>query len=314
MISRTLIRIKAFKELYSRITTENTDIQAAERELLLSLEKTRQLYCLMWLLPAALVPVAEDKISQQMRKFKPDLGVVEINRRFASNPFSAMVKADAVFNNHCTNMGIGWAELETPLKSIYSAMVSSDFFKEYVQKESPVMEDAVALFRHVYAELLSGNTVLEDALEGECIWWADDLDYVLELILKNLGKTAKTGHIDPPVLFEKKEDEAFAKKLVGSTMVEYDDLAETVSSYMSNWDVSRVVQSDILIVSMGVAEAKTFSSIPFKVTIDEYVDIAKHYSTPKSYSFVNGVLNAILKDMHSQGKITKDPIGMVGGF
>ena len=97
-------------------------------------------------------------------------------------------------------------------------------------------------------------------------------------------------------------------------MVEYDDLAETVSSYMSNWDVSRVVQSDILIVSMGVAEAKTFSNIPFKVTIDEYVDIAKHYSTPKSYSFVNGVLNAILKDMHSQGKITKDPIGMVGGF
>lgn len=314
MISRTLIRIKAFKELYSRITTENTDIQAAERELVLSLEKTRQLYCLMWLLPSALVPVAEDKIAQQNRKFKPDFSVIEVNRKFASNPFSALVKADAVFNNHCTNMGIGWSDLETPLKSVYTAMIASDFFKEYVGKESPVMGDAVKLFRGVYSELLSGNTVLEDALEGECIWWADDLDYVLELILKELGKIAKAGHIDPPALFEKEEDEAFARKLVGSVMVEYDDLAETVSSYMSNWDVSRVVQSDILIVSMGVAEAKTFSNIPFKVTIDEYVDIAKHYSTPKSYSFVNGVLNAILKDMHSQGKITKDPIGMVGGF
>ena len=314
MISRTLIRIKAFKELYSRITTENTDVQAAERELVLSLEKTRQLYCLMLMLPAALVPVAEDKIAQQNRKFKPDFSVIEVNRKFASNPFSALVRADAVFNNHCTNMGIGWSELETPLKSVYSAMVASDFFKEYVKKESPVMEDAVRLFRGVYSELLSGNTVLEDALEGECIWWADDLDYVLEEILKNINKIAKAGHIDLPALFEKEEDEAFAKKLVGSVMVEYDDLAETVSSYMSNWDVSRVVQSDILIVSMGVAEAKTFSNIPFKVTIDEYVDIAKHYSTPKSYSFVNGVLNAILKDMHSQGKITKDPIGMVGGF
>ena len=193
-------------------------------------------------------------------------------------------------------------------------MVSSDFFKEYVGKETPGMEDAVKLFRQVYSNLLSGNSILEDALEGECIWWADDLDYVLEEILKNLGKISKAGHIDPPALFEKKEDETFARKLVGSVMVEYDDLAETVSSYMSNWDVSRVVQSDILIVSMGVAEAKTFSNIPFKVTIDEYVDLAKHYSTPKSYSFVNGVLNAILKDMHTQGKITKDPIGMVGGF
>lgn len=314
MISRTLIRIKAFKELYSRITTENTDIQAAEKELLLSLEKTRQLYCLMCLLPAALVPVAEDKISQQNRKFKPDFNVIEINRKFASNPFSALVRADAVFNNHCTNMGIGWSELETPLKSIYSAMVSSDFFKEYVGKESPSMEDSVKLFRHIYSELLSGNSILEDALEGECIWWADDLDYVLEAILKNLSQISRAGHIDPPVLFAKKEDETFARKLVGRVMVEYDDLAETVSAYMSNWDVSRVVQSDILIVSMGVAEAEAFSSIPFKVTIDEYVDIAKHYSTPKSYSFVNGVLNAILKDMHSQGKITKDPIGMVGGF
>ena len=314
MISRTLIRTKAFKELYSRITTEDTNVKAAERELMLSLDKTRQLYCLMWMLPSALVPVAEDRIAQQNRKFKPDFSVIEINRKFASNAFSALVRSDAAFNNLCTNMGIGWADLETPLKSVYSAMVESDFFKEYVQKEKPLMPDAVKLFRNIYSELLSGNTVLEDALENECIWWADDLDYVLEQILKNLNSTAKAGHITVPELFADKADEAFARKLVGSVIVEYDDLAETVSSYMSNWDVSRVVQSDMLIASMGLAEAKNFPDIPFKVTIDEYVELAKHYSTPKSYSFVNGLLNTILKDLHSQGKITKNPAGMVGGF
>ena len=124
MISRTLIRIKAFKELYSRITTENTNIEAAEKELILSLEKTRQLYCLMCLLPAALVPVAEDKISQQNRKFKPDFSVIEINRKFANNPFSALVKADAPFNNLCTNMGIGWADLDTPRWSLQTSSKS----------------------------------------------------------------------------------------------------------------------------------------------------------------------------------------------
>lgn len=314
MISRTLIRIKAFKELYSRIATENTDTAPAEKELMLSLEKTLQLYCLMALLPAALVPVAEDKISQQNRKFKPDFSVIELNRKFIANPLSAMVKADSAFCNFCTNLGIGWANLETPLKSIYSAMVSSDWFKKYLEIESPRMEDAVALFSRVYSETVLSSEILEDALEGECIWWADDLDYVVSVILKNLKSMAKAGHIDPPALFDKPEDEIFARKLVGCVLVEYDDLAETVSSYMSNWDVSRVVQSDILIAAMGLAEAKTFKDIPFKVTIDEYVDIAKHFSTPKSYSFVNGLLNAILKDLYSQGKITKNPAGLVGGF
>ena len=314
MISRTLIRIKAFKELYSRIATENTDTAPAEKELMLSLEKTRQLYCLMALLPAALVPVAEDKISQQDRKFKPDFSVIEMNRKFIANPLSAMVKADSAFCNYCKNLGIGWANLETPLKSIYSAMVSSDWFKKYLEIESPRMEDAVALFSRVYSETVLSSEILEDALESECIWWADDLDYVVAQILKNLKSMAKAGHIDPPALFDKPEDETFARKLVGCVLVEYDDLAETVSSYMSNWDVSRVVQSDILIAAMGLAEAKTFKDIPFKVTIDEYVDLAKHFSTPKSYSFVNGLLNAILKDLYSQGKITKNPAGMVGGF
>ena len=314
MISRTLIRTKAFKELYSRITTENTDTSAAENELMQSLEMTRRLYCLMALLPSAMIPVAEDKISQQMRKFRPDLAIVEQNRKFAGNAISALVKNDAEFNNWCTNSGISWSNLETPLKSIYSAMVSSEFFKEYVQKERPLMDDALKLFRHIYSELLSGNEVLEDALESECIWWADDLDYVLEQILKKLHGIASSGKVAAPELFEDEADKEFARKLTGTVIVEYDDLAETVSSYMANWDVSRVVQSDILLVAMGLAEAKTFRNIPFKVTIDEYVELAKHYSTPKSYSFVNGLLNTILKDEYSKGNITKDPAGMVGGF
>ncbi|MBR4801650.1 MAG: transcription antitermination protein NusB [Bacteroidales bacterium] len=314
MISRTLIRTKAFKELYSRITTENTDTSAAEKELMQSLEMTRRLYCLMALLPSAMIPVAEDKISQQMRKFKPDLSIVEQNRKFADNAFSALIKADAEFNNWCTNSGISWSNLETPLKSVYSAMVSSRFFKGFVRRKTPVLADALNLFRHVYSSLLSGNSVLEDALESECIWWADDLDYVLEQILKNLKGIAASGYVAVPELFEEEADKEFARKLVGSVIVEYDDLAETVTSYMSNWDVARVVQSDILLVAMGLAEAKTFRNIPFKVTIDEYVELAKHYSTPKSYSFVNGLLNTILKDEYSKGNITKDPAGMVGGF
>ena len=314
MISRTLIRIKAFKELYSRVTTGSSDTKAAEAELMQAFVQTQRLWGLMALLPSALAMVAEDKVNTQMRKFNPDKQIIEQNTRFASNALSSIVKADSVFVNWCSNQGISWMDFETPLKSIYSSVVSKDYFQDFAVKENPSAEDAVKLFRHIYSEELSGNEVLEDALESSNIWWTEDLEYVINKILEKLSSVVSLGRVEIPQIFEEEEDEAFAKKLVGTVLLNFDDLAETISSYMKNWEVGRVVQSDILIVAMGVAEAQTFSSIPVKVTINEYVELSKNFSTPKSYSFVNGLLNTILKDMISDGRIKKDPRGMVGGL
>ena len=136
----------------------------------------------------------------------------------------------------------------------------------------------------------------------------------MHYLLDQLNRIVKDLHITLPELFENKEDSVFAKKLPGVVMVDYDDLAETVSSYMQNWDVERVVQSDILLVVMGIAEAITFKDIPLKVTIDEYVEISKYYSTPKSYVFVNGLLHTILKQLTVEGKIEKNPRGLIGGL
>lgn len=314
MISRSLIRIKAFKELYSRITVGSGDIVAAEKELLLSLDKTRQLYCLMALLPYSLSVLALDKVHTQERKYSPDIKAIEQNSKFAKNAFSELVRTDSAFLNYCSNASITWNDFETPLKGIYSSMVSKEYFRHYLENPSPSMKDAVELFRHIYSEEVCTSSVLEDALETYCIWWADDLEYVVHYLLGQLNRIVKDLHITLPELFENKEDSVFAKKLPGVVMVDYDDLAETVSSYMQNWDVERVVQSDILLVAMGIAEAITFKDIPLKVTIDEYVEISKYYSTPKSYVFVNGLLHKILKQLTVEGKIEKNPRGLIGGL
>ena len=314
MISRTLIRIKAFKELYSRITTGSTDIKAAENELMQAFAQTQRLYGLIALLPSALAMVAEDKVATQNRKFNPDQDKIDLNTKFASNTLSSLTRADSVFQNWCSNQAISWVDFETSLKSIYSSMISKDYFNDFLKAENPGMKEAISLFRHVYSEELSGNEMFEDALESSNIWWAEDLEYVISKILDNLGGIAASGHVTVPQLFEDSEDEQFARKLTSTVMLDFDDLVETISSYMSNWEIGRVVQSDMLLVAMGLAEAQTFSSIPFKVTINEYVEISKYYSTPKSYSFVNGLLNKILKDQLAQGKIVKDPRGMIGGL
>jgi len=314
MITRTLIRIKAFKELYSRITVGSTDTKAAENELMQAFVQTQRLYGLVALLPSALAIVAEDKVNAQNRKYNPDQEAIGKNSKFASNAFSRLVQSDSLFINWCNNAGISWNDFETPLKSIYNNILKKDYFQDYLKIENPGMKDAVKLFRNIYTEELSGNEVLEDALEISNIWWTEDLEFVLNKILDDLGNIAAAGHVDIPELFEDKENEVFARKLVGTVLVNYDDLAETVTSYIPNWEVGRVVQSDMLIVSMGVAEAMTFSDIPPKVTINEYVEISKNFSTPKSYSFVNGLLNKIIRVMIEDGRIQKDPRGMVGGL
>ncbi len=314
MISRTLIRIKAFKELYSRVATGSTDTAAAEKELFQAFEQTRRLYALMALLPVALQTMAQDKILKQKRKFNPDIEIINECSKFASNPFSVLLKADSAFMNWCNNHAVSWSEFETSLKDIYARICSREYFKEYIALDNPQMGDALKLFHRIYSEELDDNTVLEDALENSNIWWLEDLEYVLLMLLNNLPAIAERQQVEIPELFDSREDEAFARKLVGTVLVNYDDLVETVSANMTNWEIGRVVLSDMLIVSMGIAEAQTFSNIPLKVTINEYIEIAKYYSTPKSYSFVNGLLNRILKDMYADGRIVKDPRGMIGGL
>lgn len=314
MISRTLIRVKAFKELYSRISTDSTAVESAEKEMMASLEKTRDLYCLLALLPSALSLVALDKVNAQKSKYRPNAEKIAQLEKFVSNAVTVAVNSDIKFVNWCKNKGISWSNLEIPVIGLFANVEKRDYYQKFISKENPTKKDAIDLFKHIYREEIEGYAVMEDALEEACIWWGDDLGYCLSLLIQNFKNNIEKGEIEVPQLFADKEDEEFAKKLVGSVMVNYDDLTEMISEKMKNWDMSRTVLSDMLLVAMGVAEAKTFPSIPLKVTIDEYVELSKHYSTPRSYLFVNGLLHRLLKEMYTSGEIVKDPKGMIGGI
>lgn len=314
MISRTLIRVKAFKELYSRISTDSTAVESAEKEMMASLEKTRDLYCLLSLLPSALSLVALDKVNAQKSKYRPNTEKIAQLEKFVSNAVTVAVNSDAKFVNWCKNKGISWSNLEIPVIGLFANIEKREYYQKFITKEAPTKKDAIDLFKHIYREEIEGYSVMEDALEESCIWWGDDLGYCLGMLIKNFKTNIDKGEIEVPQLFADKEDEEFAKKLVGTVMVNYDDLTEMISEKMKNWDMNRTVLSDMLLVAMGVAEAKCFPSIPLKVTIDEYVELSKHYSTPRSYLFVNGLLHRLLKEMYTNGEIVKDPKGMIGGI
>lgn len=314
MISRRLIRVKAFKELYSRVSTDSFAIQPAENELFVSCSKTKELYCQLLMLPYALAKVAEERLNLENAKFNPDHNEIIANSALRENGFSALVAADESFQKYCADHGISWTGYDVPLRALHTKVLGSEYFKTYAAIEEPSLKDAVSLFKNIYTESIEDFSPVCDALEQNCIWWGDDLGYVLNFLLNNIDSIARKGKVELPELFIKEDDMEFAKKLVGATLLNYDDYTELVAESMPRWDMERVVLSDMLLIVMGIAEAVSCPTIPLKVTINEYVEISKYYSTPKSSVFVNGLLNGILQKLSAEGRIKKSGRGLNGSL
>lgn len=328
MISRRLIRIKVFKELFSRVSTGSYALKPAEKELVAACSKTRDLYCLMLMLPSELAKLEMQKIETGLKKFHPSEEEANPNMSFASNKFSEMVDKDEEFQKFCSDSGISWRGNENVLKKIYAGVIAEDSYKEFknaavenlvagasLEKNAAAsLKAASKLFESIYKTDIEDNEALNEMVEESSIWWTDDLGYVLQCILKNLKSIVAKGRIDIPEVFMKEDDEEFAKKLLSVSMLNYDEYAEVVSSYIANWNLERIVSTDLALIVMGVAEAINFETIPLKVTINEYVEISKYYSTPKSRTFVNGLLNSILQKLNKEGKIIKRGRGLVGSL
>ena len=312
MLSRRLIRVKVFKILFGRIVAGSDSLVGAENELIASCEKTLDLYCFMLQLPVALKRVAEAKIETGLKKFKPTAEEANPNRKFVENKFVEILENDAKFTKFCESRGLLWAEHDSFVKKLYATISSSDYFAEYMSNPDRSIKEDLSLFRKIYEQELEDNTYLEDILEELSLFWMDDLGYVLGIILKNIGTIAKTGTVAIPEVFQNDDDKAYAKKLLTQSLVKYDEYTKLISDFVSNWDMERLVATDLALIVMGITEAVTFETIPLKVTINEFVDISKYYSTANSRVFVNGLLDRVLQKMYKDGTIVKSGRGLVG--
>ncbi len=312
MLSRRLIRVKVFKILFGRIVAGTDSLVGAENELIASCEKTLDLYCFMLQLPVALKRVAEAKIETGLKKFKPTPEEANPNRKFVENKFVEILENDAKFTKFCETHGLLWADHDGFVKKLYSAISSKDYFVEYMSNPERSIKEDCNLFRKIFELELEDNTYLEDMLEEMSLFWMDDLGYVLGTILKNMGQIAKSESVLIPDVFQNEDDKAYAKKLLTQSMVKYDEYTKLISDFVSNWDMERLVATDLALIVMGITEAVTFETIPLKVTINEFVDISKYYSTANSRIFVNGLLDRVLQKMYKDGTIVKSGRGLVG--
>lgn len=312
MLSRRMLRIKVFKILFGRVLSESDSVAAAERELVLSCEKTLELYAFVLSLPAALKKAAEEKIQRGLLKFQPTPQEANPNYKFVNNRFISILENDPKFLKFLQQKGLSWNDYGTFVKNLYLAISSRDYFAEYMESGTGSMAEDIALVRTIFKNELEDNQELADILEDLSIYWIDDLGYVLGTAVKQMKQIASQSGVELPPVFQNEDDELYAKRLLTASMLKYREYADMVAKRVSHWDLERLVTSDLLLIVMGIVEAVTFETIPLKVTINEYVDISKFYSTPNSRVFVNGLLDKILQEMCADGTIVKKGRGLVG--
>lgn len=310
MLSRRLIRIKVFKTLFAFVGSESDNVNAAQKTLLESCDKVRDLYYFMLNIAGPLVRVAEEKIAAGLRKFHPTEAEANPNYKFVRNRFAALLSDDPEFGRICAKRGLGWGEYEPFVRHVYNSMITKDYYRDYMASEEDSFEADCRLFSCIFQDEFEDNEELESILEDLSLLWIDDLAFALNAVIAGIDETARKKRIVHPNTFLKEDDKEFALRLLSESIVRYDEYFKLLEEHLDNWKSDRLVSTDAALIVMGITEAVVFPTIPVKVTINEYVEIAKYYSTPNSRIFVNGILDCIIQEKIREGEIVKQGRGL----
>lgn len=311
MLTRRLLRVKAFKVLFSNMAQETPSIDKMKKELRFSCEKTQELYWFLLSICKPLVNVARERIEAGKRKYRATPEEANPNYRFVNNAFVELLFRNEEMENFCRKRGLVWSDYDFVVKRIFRSIAASDYYKEYMASPESSFERDCDLFIDIFSNEFEDNEEIAGIIEERSLYWLDDITFVLDEIIRNIGKMRSTQKNVLPV--EKAEDIQYALKLLEESVLRYQEYSLLISENIENWDIDRLVSTDRTIIIMGITEAVVFETIPVKVTINEYVEISKYFGTPNSRIFVNGLLDSIILKKLEAGEIVKKGRGLHNG-
>jgi len=315
MISRRLLRIKALMALYAFNRREDGNLAQAETELMFSIGKTYDLYHYLLLLVLELSDIAGDKIDQALQKKMPTPEDLNPKRRFLDNMLIAQLRKNIAFKDYIALKKLSWVNNSHIPRLLYNKMIVWDVYEEYMMSETHNYLSDKKFIVKLITELFAGSDDLQSNLEEQSIFWNDDMEYIAAMIEKTLKKfksdSGEQTQLMP--LFKNEEDEEFVKILFRKAILNQQKSSEIIDKNTTNWEVERIALMDILVMQLAITEIIEFPEIPIKVTLNEYIEIAKYYCTSKSSNFVNGILDNIVKEIREEGLLNKSGRGLVGG-
>ena len=310
MISRRLLRIKILQILYAHFNGDDPDIAKSEKDLVFSIQKAYHLYFYLLLLVIYVKRYAESRIELARNKKLPTYEDLHPNTRFIDNEVIRQIEENPEFNKYLDEFGMSWVNYPELIKNLYNKMIESSYYQEYMERLTCNYEDDRQMIVDFYSGELEDNDMFYDILEEQSIFWNDDIEFITLMVVKTIMEmTTQKINIFP--LYKSDDDREFAFHLLRATIVHYDEYRRLIEVYVDNWDIDRVALIDNLILQMAMNELIEFPSIPVKVTFDEYLELAKYYSTSKSSVFINGLLDKISTDLTQEGKIAKTGKGCI---
>ena len=312
MISRRMLRIKVIKALYMHLKSESDSLMASEKTLLASIDKTYDLYFQMLSLVVELAHYAEQRQQAAMQKKLPTYEDLNPNRKFVENSVIRLIADSDSVNDYLAARKLNWSKYPELIKLLYNQLEETPYFKKYMSSQERSFREDLALITEFYTKELEECEMLEDALDEQSILWNDDLGFALVMVTRTLSNM-RPSHKEVKVLpkFKSDEDLDYATSLFENAAVNFDEHLETIEQYTRNWDVERIAYMDNIIMVIALAELTSCPSIPVKVTLDEYIEIAKFYSTQSSSTFINGVLDKMVTSLTEAGKINKSGRGLI---
>ncbi len=314
MFSRRLLRIRVLQILYAYHKVEGKTYISTERDLVNSLEKSYQLYHLLLLLLIEVVDHAESRILHAREKRITTAEDLNPNTRFISNRFATQLRNNKQFNDYLKGIPLSWAEYPAIVRELYDYIIEAAFYTSYMEQENCSYKEDKRIIELIYTEIVMNHEDLYQNLEKQSIFWVDDVDFIIKMIVKTMKKFSpeSTEEAELMPMFKEKDDLAFTKRLLRRTIKNMDFSLELIRNAAKNWELERIAFLDNLILQLAITEAMEFPSIPVKVTINEYIEIAKTFSTHKSSQFINGILDNVIARLKEEGKIVKKGRGLIG--
>lgn len=321
MINRILIRIKVIQLLYAyrnnkNGVTESTAsdkkqlallVKQAEKELITSLDQTYALYHWMLQLMVELHLYAIKRIEMGMNKLRPTQEERNPNMRFINNVFSKQLTNNKALAAYVKEEGISWGEETDLIKLLYNQLIATDFYQAYMKESERSYENDKFLWRQIIKKVIIPSTALEERLEEMNLYWNDDFETVISFVEKTIKRFSEENGADQELLekYRDAEDLEYAKKLLATAITEQSNYEKLIQKTAQNWESERIACMDMVILQAALAEIYSFPTIPINVTLNEFIEISKYYSTEKSSLFINGILDKIVTDLRNEGTLIK---------
>lgn len=304
MLSRRFLRIKALKAIYSHFTIKDESLAESRNKMLFGINKSYELYHLLFGLIVEVSSYAESIAALSKSKHLASEQEKNPNLKFINNRLISAIRSNVFLNDYLKKNGLSWSENRELIKQLYETVSNRKYFKDYMNSDKNDFDSDKQLVLSFYKKEIEDNEYFFSVVEDFSIYWVDEIEFMTSKVIDTIVDWTEEKQNFLPI-YASDDDAQFVKDLFVYGVSNYEKTIEIIKDCSKNWDIDRITLMDKLLINLAITEFIDFSSIPVNVTMFEWVEISKYYSTKQSNVFVNGMLDKIMTDLKADGKINK---------